>query len=109
MPWSIRRTFPVKGYDVLDGDHCGSGTPLPGVMGKPAQGRCGYGTRLPFLVVSPYAKVNYVDHTLIDQSSVTRFIEDNWLGGGASARARSTRSPAPSTACSTGRRATRRS
>ena len=73
--------IPVKGYDVLDGDRCGSGTPLPGVMGAPAQGRCGYGTRIPFLVVSPYARVNHVDHTLIDQSSVMRFIEDNWLGG----------------------------
>jgi phospholipase C len=71
----------VKGYDVLDGAACGTGTPLPGVDGQPAQGRCGYGTRQPLLVVSPYAKANFVDHTLTDQSSVTRFIEDNWLGG----------------------------
>ena len=42
------------------------------------QARCGYGPRLPFLVVSPYAKKNFVDHTLTDQSSVVRFIEDNW-------------------------------
>jgi phospholipase C len=42
------------------------------------QGRCGYGPRLPFLVVSPYAKKNYVDSTLIDQSSVVKFIEENW-------------------------------
>lgn len=55
---------------------------LAGIDGKPnAQGRCGYGPRLPFLIVSPYAKVNYVDHTLIDQTSILRFIEDNWLGG----------------------------
>lgn len=55
---------------------------LQGIDGKPnAQGRCGYGPRLPFLVISPYAKVNYVDHTLIDQTSITRFIEDNWLHG----------------------------
>ena len=72
---------PVKGYDVLTGDACGTGTPLPGVDGKPAQGRCGYGTRMPFLVVSPYAKVNAVDHTVTDQSSVMKFIEDNWMGG----------------------------
>ncbi|TCR78309.1 alkaline phosphatase family protein [Rhizobium sp. BK376] len=71
----------VKGYDVLNGDACGTGTPLPGVTGAPAQGRCGYGTRQPLLVVSPYSKVNYVDHTLTDQTSVDRFIEDNWLGG----------------------------
>ena len=42
------------------------------------QDRCGYGPRLPFLVVSPYAKVNYVDHSVIDQTSIIRFIEDNW-------------------------------
>ncbi len=42
------------------------------------QDRCGYGPRLPFLVISPYAKVNYVDHQIIDQTSIIRFIEDNW-------------------------------
>jgi phospholipase C len=56
-------------------------TPLNGAFGLPSQGRCGYGTRIPLLVVSPFAKVNYVDHTLTDQSSVLRFIEDNWLSG----------------------------
>ncbi len=71
----------VKGFDVLDGDHCGTGTPLAGVAGIPVGGRCGYGTRQPFLVVSPFAKQNHVDHTLTDQTSVLRFIEDNWLKG----------------------------
>jgi phospholipase C len=37
--------------------------------------------RIPFLVISPYARVNYVSHDLITQASVTRFIEDNWLNG----------------------------
>jgi len=55
--------------------------PLLGNDGKPAAGRCGYGSRVPLLIVSPYAKVNYVDHTLTDQSSVLRFVEDNWLAG----------------------------
>lgn len=75
--------IPIPGHDVFNGDHCGreNKTPLPGVDGKPAQGRCGYGTRLPFLVVSPYARQNYVAHGLADQTSITRFIEDNWLGG----------------------------
>ena len=55
---------------------------LPGYDGKPnAQGRCGYGPRLPFLAISPYARVNHVDHTLIDQTSILRFVEDNWLHG----------------------------
>ncbi|MFE1856355.1 phospholipase C [Streptomyces sp. NPDC059489] len=40
--------------------------------------RCGPGTRQPLLVVSPYSKVNKVDHTRTDQSSIIRFIEDNW-------------------------------
>jgi len=54
---------------------------LQGANGQAnAQGRCGYGPRLPLLVISPYAKKNYVDHTLTDQSSILRFIEDNWLG-----------------------------
>ncbi len=45
------------------------------------QARCGVGMRQPLLVVSPFSKANYVDHTLSTQSSVVRFIEDNWLGG----------------------------
>jgi phospholipase C len=55
--------------------------PLNGTAGTPVWGRCGYGTRVPFLILSPFAKRNYVDHTLIDQTSILRFIEDNWLGG----------------------------
>lgn len=41
-------------------------------------GRCGFGPRLPLLAVSPYAKSNFVDHQLTDQTSILRFIEDNW-------------------------------
>ena len=36
---------------------------------------------LPLLVVAPFARHNFVDHTMTDQSSIVRFIEDNWLGG----------------------------
>jgi phospholipase C len=58
------------------------GTPTTAAPnGLPAQGRCGYGTRQPLLVVSSFAKVNYVDHTLTDQSSILKFVEDNWLAG----------------------------
>lgn len=53
----------------------------PPTTGTVVQGRCGYGPRQPFLVISPFAKINYVDHTVIDQSSVIKFIEDNWLNG----------------------------
>jgi phospholipase C len=42
------------------------------------QGRCGFGPRLPLLVISPFARHNYVDHDLSDQSSILIFIEYNW-------------------------------
>jgi phospholipase C len=45
-----------------------------------AQGRCGYGPRLPMLVISPWARHNFVDHTVTNQASILRFVEDNWLG-----------------------------
>ena len=40
--------------------------------------RCGYGPRTPLLLISPWARTNHVDHTLTDQTSVLKFIEDNW-------------------------------
>ncbi len=60
---------------------CGSGTPQNGIGGKPVEGRCGPGMRIPVMVMSPYAKKNYVSHVQISQASVVQFIEDNWLGG----------------------------
>jgi phospholipase C len=63
-------------YDALSGPgHCG--TAKAGAY----QDRCGYGPRQPLLVVSPFARVNSVDHTITDQSSILRFIEDNWGTG----------------------------
>jgi phospholipase C len=71
--------------DALTGTgECGNGaTALAGVASGTlhAQGRCGYGPRLPMLVISPWARHNFVDHTVTDQSSILRFVEDNWLGG----------------------------
>jgi phospholipase C len=69
--------------DTLNGANlCGNGVPaLTGFTGGVSHGRCGYGVRMPLVVISPWARHNYVDHTLTDQSSVLRFIEDNWLGG----------------------------
>ncbi|HZA12248.1 alkaline phosphatase family protein [Mycobacterium sp.] len=61
--------------DALNGPAmCGTATTPPSTY----QGRCGYGPRLPLLVISPYAKTNFVDHTVTDQTSILRFIEDNW-------------------------------
>jgi phospholipase C len=62
---------------------------LPGVnsSGLPVNGRCSPGVRTPLLVVSPWAQSNFVDHTFTMQTSITRFIEDNWslgrIGGGS--------------------------
>lgn len=70
--------------DMLSGNgQCGTGTEsaLAGPNGPHVQGRCGYGPRLPLLLISPYARHNFVDHTLTDQTSIIRFIEDNWLSG----------------------------
>jgi phospholipase C len=70
--------------DALTGTGtCGSnaaGVPT-GEGGVAEQARCGVGPRQPLLVISPFSKQNFVDGTLTTQSSVVRFIEDNWLGG----------------------------
>ena len=60
--------------DALLGSSGMCGTPVAGAY----LDRCGYGTRLPFLVISPYSRQNYVSHGLTDLTSITRFIEDNW-------------------------------
>ncbi len=79
--------------DSLSGPSaCGTrgATPVlagPNSNGLPVNGRCGPGVRTPLLVISPWAQQNYVDHTLTTQTSITRFIEDNWnlgrIGGGS--------------------------
>jgi len=71
-----------------DGKTRNCGTPSANQVGGVDQnGRCGYGPRLPLLVISLFAKKNYVDHAVTDQSSILRFIEDNWslgrIGGGS--------------------------
>jgi phospholipase C len=96
---SWKSTAVVILYDDSDGwyDHqmgpivTQSQTPLdtlsaPGQCGANAakvpngqQARCGVGMRQPLLVISPYSRHNFVDSSLTMQSSVVRFIEDNWL------------------------------
>ena len=68
---------PPGPQDFLTGTgRCGDTAAHPPLAGQ--SGRCGYGPRLPLLVVSPWARHNAVDHTRTDLSSVPRFIEDNW-------------------------------
>lgn len=66
--------------DALTGaGQCGSNPArVPVGPGGSQPGRCGYGPRLPLLVLSPFARRNFVDSTLTDQSSILRLIEDNW-------------------------------
>ncbi|MGH3670594.1 MAG: alkaline phosphatase family protein [Pseudonocardiaceae bacterium] len=101
-----RSTAVVIAYDDSDGWYDHQPSPIvnpsqtaqdalsaPGICGSTAtplagfQDRCGHGPRSPLLVISPYAKRNFVDHTITDQSSILRFIEDNWrtgrIGGGS--------------------------
>ena len=98
-----RSTAIVVAYDDSDGwyDHQppvivnGSNTSLDAAICTSAPmtlgsfpDRCGYSQRLPLLVISPWTRANYVSGKLTDTSSVTRFIEDNWLhrtriGGGS--------------------------
>lgn len=63
-------------YDDSDGDYDHVYSPKSQFSDIP--GRKGYGPRLPMLVISPYSKVNYVDHTQLNQTSVLKFIEYNW-------------------------------
>jgi phospholipase C len=74
MPTIINQSSTPEDALLGPGD---AGNPPPGAY----QGRLGYGMRIPFLVISPFAKKNYVDHSMIDQTSVLRFIEDNWYLG----------------------------
>jgi phospholipase C len=75
----------VSSIDALNGDGvCGDGKAiLPGILPKTrhAMGRCGYGPRLPLLVISPWARSNYVDSNVTDVTSILRFIEDVFLDG----------------------------
>jgi phospholipase C len=76
----------VSDDQLLGPGNCGS-PKANDVSGGTQNGRCGFGPRLPLLVVSPWAKPNFIDDTITDQSSILRFIEDNWdlgrIGGGS--------------------------
>jgi phospholipase C len=89
-----KSTAVVVAYDDSDGwyDHVApkitngssdSAADDPAMCGKAKvaggyQDRCGPSQRLPLVVVSPYSKVNFVDHHYTEQASITKFIEENW-------------------------------
>jgi phospholipase C len=67
----------VADDQLLGPGNCGS-PKASDPSGGTQNGRCGYGPRQPFLVISPWARPDFIDHRVTDQSSVIRFIEDNW-------------------------------
>jgi len=79
--WYDHQMSPIVSHSASPDDAL-TGT---GLCGTPKAGayldRCGYGPRQPLLVISPYAKENFVDNAITDQSSILRFIEDNWSLG----------------------------
>jgi len=70
-------TTPANADKITTSGVCG---PTP-VGAPPGAGRCGYGPRLPFLVISPWAKPDFIDHSITDQTSSLQFIEANWSLG----------------------------
>jgi phospholipase C len=67
----------VADDELLGPGNCGTPKPID-ANGTIQNGKCGFGPRLPLVVISPWAKKNYVDHRVTDFSSIVRFIEDNW-------------------------------
>jgi phospholipase C len=62
-----------NGTSGLCGTESATSQPLGG-----QQGRCGFGPRQPFLLISPWSRANAVDGNLSDLASVPNFIEYNW-------------------------------
>jgi phospholipase C len=75
--WYDHVLGPIVNQSAVSDDAL-AGTGICGSPSASTQGQCGYGPRQPLLVISPFAKVNYVDHRVTDQSSILRFIEENW-------------------------------
>jgi phospholipase C len=69
-------TLLVLVYDEGGGYYDHIAPPAPSAVdGKP------YGTRVPMLVIGPFAKKSYVSHVVMEHSSIVKFLEWNFLGG----------------------------
>lgn len=86
--WYDHVLGPVVNQSAVADDELAGAADCGSATAAGTQGQCGYGPRLPLMVISPYAKTNYIDHRATDQSSILRFIEDNWdlgrIGGNSS-------------------------
>ncbi len=61
-------------WDDSEGDY--DSVPPPGITRGPDGQRLTDGPRVPFLVISPYSRVNYVDHEVGNQGSVVRLADE---------------------------------
>jgi hypothetical protein len=86
---------------VLRGSGCGNCGTNPARVGG-YEGRCGYGTRLPMIVVSAWAKRDFVDHGVTDQTSIIRSFDSSRDNGDEGLGIfPTTRKREPSRTCST--------
>jgi phospholipase C len=72
---------PVVGGVQWPGNMCQPAPDAPNPSISATPGRCGYGPRLPMLVLSPWVKANTVDSTTMSTDAILRFIEDRFAGG----------------------------
>jgi phospholipase C len=72
---------PVVGGVQWPGNMCQPAPDAPNPSISPIPDRCGYGPRLPMLVISPWVKPNALDSTTISTDTILRFIEDRFAGG----------------------------
>jgi phospholipase C len=82
QPFFLKTCQPLivsQSNDPLNDGLLGSSLLCGHASEKSYQDRCGYGARLPLLAISPYSKVNYIDHSVTDQPSILTFIEDNCI------------------------------
>jgi len=68
MPLMVNQSDDPARDGLVSVNSCGTADPLGGY-----KDRCGYGPRIPLLIISPYANSNFVLHSVNDASSMIRF------------------------------------
>jgi hypothetical protein len=62
-------------------DHVAPPPPAPLALDSRQSEPVDYGARVPLLALGRFARPNHVSHVQLELSSVTRFLEWNWMGG----------------------------
>ena len=79
--WYDHVASPVLNGSANAADNSAICTSAPTLDAGGYADRCGPGPRQPLLVISQYAKQNFIDHTPTEQASILKFIETNWSTG----------------------------